>query len=99
LAHEEYIYWGQDLLSRPTTLLTPSSGHKRNCRGDKNSWLSMTLYGITKIGRHNQVADALNKHVVIAIVIAIVQVELDMLGRLRQATREDTSYKKLVDLV
>jgi hypothetical protein len=26
-------------------------------------------------------------------------VELDMLGRLRQATREDTSYKKLVDLV
>jgi ribonucleotide monophosphatase NagD (HAD superfamily) len=52
-----------------------------------------------KIGRHNQVADALNKRVVIVIVIVIVQVELDMLGRLRQATREDTSYKKLVDLV
>jgi len=37
--------------------------------------------------------------VVIATILAIVQVASDMLGQLCQAAREDTSYKKLVDFV
>jgi len=52
-----------------------------------------------KPGSHNQVADALNRREVIATVLAIVQVESDMLGRLRQAAGEDAAYKKMVELV
>jgi hypothetical protein len=90
-------------LSRPTMLLTHSSGRRSNCRSDKlggrNSWPNMILYGSTKLGSHNQVADALSRHEVIATILAIVQVESDMLCRLRQAAGEDTTYKKLVELV
>jgi hypothetical protein len=52
-----------------------------------------------KPGSHNQVADALSRCEVIATVLAIVQVESNMLGRLRQAAEEDAAYKKLVELV
>jgi hypothetical protein len=52
-----------------------------------------------KPGSHNQVADALSRREVIATVLAIVQVESDMLCRLRQAAGEDAAYKKLVELV
>ena len=48
---------------------------------------------------HNQVADALSRHKVIATVLAIVQVESDMLDRLRQAAAEDVACKKMVELV
>ena len=43
--------------------------------------------------------DALSKREVIATILAIVQVESDMLFRLRQAAGEDAAYKKLVELV
>ena len=43
--------------------------------------------------------DALSRREVNAIVLAIVQVESDMLGRLHQTAEEDAVYKKLVDLV
>jgi hypothetical protein len=52
-----------------------------------------------KPGSHNQVADALSRREVIATVLAIAQVESDMLCRLRQAAGEDAAYKKLVELV
>ena len=43
--------------------------------------------------------DAPSRREVIAIVLAIVHVESDMLGQLRQTAGEDAAYKKLVDLV
>jgi len=52
-----------------------------------------------KPGRHNQVADALNRREVLANLIAMDHVEFDMLDRLRQAAVEDAAYVKLVDLV
>lgn len=52
-----------------------------------------------KPGRHNQVANALSKHCVLAIVFSLVQVESDMLERLHQAAEEDAAYKKMVNLV
>ena len=52
-----------------------------------------------KPGSHNQVAGALSRCEVIATILAIVQVESDMLGRLRQAAGEDATYKKMVELV
>jgi len=52
-----------------------------------------------KLGRHNQVADALSMHEVFDGLIVIDHVESDMLDQLRQATMEDATYVKLVDLV
>ncbi|XP_061956833.1 uncharacterized protein LOC133678522 [Populus nigra] len=52
-----------------------------------------------KLGRHNQVADALSRCEVLANLIAMDHVESDMLDRLRQAAVEDAAYVKLVDLV
>jgi ribonucleotide monophosphatase NagD (HAD superfamily) len=52
-----------------------------------------------KSGSHNQVADALSKHEVIATILAIVQVESDILGQLRQVAGEDAAFKKMVELV
>ena len=52
-----------------------------------------------KPGQHNQVADALNRHEVLASLIAKDLVESDMLDRLRQAAVEDAAYVKIVDLV
>ena len=43
--------------------------------------------------------NAPSRHEVIVIVLAIVHVESDMLGQLRQTAGEDAAYKKLVDLV
>ena len=52
-----------------------------------------------KPGRHNQIADALCRHCVLAIVFSIVQVESDMLERLHQAAEEDATFTMMVDLV
>lgn len=52
-----------------------------------------------KLGRHNQVADALSRHEVLDGLIVMDHMNSNMLDQLRQAAVEDAAYVKLVDLV
>ncbi|XP_031272276.1 uncharacterized protein LOC116130692 [Pistacia vera] len=52
-----------------------------------------------KLGRHNQVVDALSRKHVVVVLYAITRVESDMLDRLRMAADQDAEYKDLVTQV
>jgi len=52
-----------------------------------------------KPGRHNQVDDALSRKQVDVVVAALSWVETDFLDRIRELSKNDTTYLKLADLM
>jgi hypothetical protein len=52
-----------------------------------------------KPGRHNQVDDALSRKQVDVVVVALSWVETDFLDRIRELSKNDTTYLKLADLM
>ncbi|KAL0423698.1 UNVERIFIED_CONTAM: Retrovirus-related Pol polyprotein from transposon.6 [Sesamum radiatum] len=65
----------------------------------KSFWKSSTLSGCTGPGKHNDVADALSRKLVEEYVAALTVVEYDFLDQIRESSKTDVGYLKLVEHV